>query len=334
MVSALSRLSPWTDRNGRLSLLRAVVFVGLLVPAVLLLRRAAIGDLGPRPLAEAIHVAGDWAVRFLLAAVTITPLRALSGEAKLIGVRRMIGLAALAYAGLHVSLWAVDLGLDPAQMATEILVRPYLTIGFVAVLGLVGLGATSTDGAIRRLGAAWRRLHLLVHPILILALVHLFLQSKLDLAQGTILTAIAFAGLAVRMIGERRLPLGPAAVVAAGAAAFLGGATAEAVWYTLKTGRPIVLFLAADFSFAARVPPVWWGVAIAVSVAGAAVVLRHSRRRGGQGAKARSVAGPEPLRPAGTAAGTRNVSSLFRTNSTTGLFSQVFARQRRLDDAT
>lgn len=280
MIADLARLAPWTDRNGRFSLLRAAVFVGVLLPALRLVWRWAAVDLGARPLAEAIHVSGDWAVRLVLLSVAITPLRHLTGQAKLVGVRRTIGVAGLAYAALHVSLWAVDLGLVPGRMATEILVRPYLTIGFVALAGLVALGVTSTDGSIRRLGAGWKRLHGLVHPILALILIHLFMQSKLDLAQGAILTGIAFAGLAVRMMIDRRMELGLRAVAIATVCALAFGAAAEAVWFVLKTGRGVWPILEANFVFVARIAPAWVAGGITLTVTLAAWAYRRWGSRG------------------------------------------------------
>ncbi len=276
MTSSLSRFLPWSDRNGRFSLLRAAVFILLWLPSADLVRRWAGADLGPRPLAEAIHVAGDWAVRLVLVAVAISPLRHLTGSARLIGVRRMVGLAGLGYAVLHVGLWAADLGFAPTTMAFEIAVRPYLTLGFVAFAGLVAMGATSSDAMVRRWGAErWKRLHGLVHPILILALVHLFLQSKLDLAQGAMLTGLAFAGLAMRMRIERRGSLGVGAVVIAAVSAFVFAAASEAVWFVAKTGRSPLPLLEANLSAAARIAPAWWSAGIAAAVTGAAVAFRR-----------------------------------------------------------
>ena len=279
MIPTDRRFAPWRDRNGRLSPLRVVVFAALWLPAMDLVRRWATADLGPRPLNEAIHVSGDWAVRLLLVAVLVSPLRHLSGSARLIGIRRMIGIAALAYTLLHVGLWGVDLGWRPATLAYEIAVRPYLAIGFAALAGLVALGATSTDGMVTRLGVErWKRLHRLVHPILILALVHLFLQSKLDLAQGAILTGIAGGGLAARMMVDRRMALGAGAVVLVTLAACIFAATAEAIWFALKTGRAIWPFLAANVDFTARVAPAWWAGAITAVTAGGAIGFRRPWR--------------------------------------------------------
>jgi sulfoxide reductase heme-binding subunit YedZ len=279
MTSSLPRVLPWSDRTGRFSPLRAVVFILLWLPAADLIWRWWAADLGPRPLAEAIHVAGDWAVRFVLVAVAISPLRHLTGSARLIGVRRMIGLSGLGYSVLHVGLWAADLGFAPKTMAFEIAVRPYLTLGFVAFAGLVAMGATSSDAMVRRLGTErWKRLHGLVHPILILALVHLFLQSKLDLAQGAILTGLAFAGLAMRMRIERRGALGVGAVAIAAASAFAFTAASEAVWFVAKTGRSPLPLLEANVAFAARIAPAWWSAGIAAAMTAGAVAFRRFSR--------------------------------------------------------
>ena len=297
MTPSLSRLLPWTDRTGRATWPRVVVFALLWLPAMVLAGRWAAGDLGPRPLAEAIHVCGDWAVRLLLVAVAITPLRHLSGSTRLIGVRRMIGLAALAYAAVHVVLWGADLGFAAPTLAFEIAVRPYLTLGFVAFAGLVAMGATSSDAQVRRLGAErWRRLHRSVHPIVMLALVHLFLQSKLDLGEGAVLTGLAGAGVALRVAIERRR-LGAPAIAIAGGVAFATAAAAEAIWFGLKTGRAVGPMLAANFDFAARIAPSWIAAAITLAVAAGAFAVRHRGRRGDELAgPAAAEAGRRPSR--------------------------------------
>lgn len=274
----LSSLVPWRDRAGRLSALRLVAFLAVLAPGLVLVGRALLGDLGARPLTEVIHVTGDWATRLLLAAIAVTPLARLLGSAKLVGVRRIIGLATLAYAVVHVVFWAADLGFEAGTMAIEALVRPYLTIGLVAFAGLIAMGVTSSDAMVSRLGTErWKRLHGLVHPIVVLALVHLFLQSKLDLQQGSILTGLAFAGLAVRLAIDRRMALGWGVVVAATLTAFVFAAAAELVWFALKTGRPVDRVLAANLAFAARIAPSWWAAAITFAIAGGALLLSHTR---------------------------------------------------------
>lgn len=289
MFPPLSSLVPWKDRTGRTSALRAVAFAAAVLPGLMLLGRWAAGDLGARPLAEAIHVSGDWAIRFVLAAIAVTPLARLSGQARLFGIRRTLGLAGLAYAVAHVALWMVDLGLDPAMIAFEAAVRPYLTLGLVGFVGLVAMGATSTDGMVRRLGAErWKRLHGLVHPIVILGFVHLTLQSKLDLAQGALLAGLACGGSAVRVAVFHRLRLGWGVVAVATVAAFLGAAAWEAAWFLLKTGRDVGPILAANLAFTARVAPSWWAAAITLGLGVVAMVYRTRSPSRPVGCKERS----------------------------------------------
>lgn len=272
---------PWTDRTGRVSALRAVAFAAAVLPALLLIGRWASDDLGARPLAEAIHVSGDWAMRFVLAAIAVTPLARLGATAKLFAIRRTLGLAGFGWAALHVALWAADLDFETATMAFEAAVRPYLTLGLAAFLGLAAMAATSSDGMVRRFGAErWKRLHGLVHPIVILALVHLTLQSKLDLFQGALLAGLAAGGLTVRVAIFHRLPLGWGAVAAATVAAFLGAAGWEAAWFVLKTGRDVGPIVAANLSAAARVAPSWWAAGVSVGLGVVAMVYRARSRRG------------------------------------------------------
>ena len=280
MTSDIHR-RPWTDRSGRFSPPRTLAFAAALVPAVILAARWGSDDLGARPLAEAIHVSGDWAIRFVLAAIAVTPLARLAGTARLVAARRTIGLAGLFWATVHVGLWAADLGFAPATLAFEAAVRPYLTLGLVGFVGLVAMGLTSSDGMVKRLGAEhWARLHGLVHPIVIVALVHLTLQSKLDLYQGALLTGLAAGGLAVRVAIFQRVTLGWGVVAAATLAAFLGAAGWEAMWFALKTGRDVGPILAANLSVAARVAPSWVAAGVALGLGAVSVVNRDSKRLG------------------------------------------------------
>jgi sulfoxide reductase heme-binding subunit YedZ len=269
---------PWTDRGGRFSAFRAAVLAALFIPPLVLLGRALGDGLGPRPLTEAIHDSGDWAARLLVLTIVLTPLRQVSGRSELVGIRRMVGLAAFLTTVLHAVLYGFDQDLDPGRIAFEILVRPHLVIGAVTLVGLAGLAATSTDGAIRRMGAAaWRRLHGLVHPIAILALVHVFLQSKLDLAQPAILTGIACGGLAVRIAAERGDGGGLLGGLAASATAAIAAAASEAVWFALRSGRSALPLLAGNLDASFRWPPSWVAAAVVAAAFAAARLLRRRR---------------------------------------------------------
>lgn len=275
-------LSPWRDRSGRVSALRAITLAVLVAPFVWLAWRAASGDLGPRPITEALRWCGDRAIETLIASIAVTPLRRLTGWSKLVGVRRMIGLAAFFWVAAHLALYALDQQGDVAKIAGEIAVRPYLLLGFVAFLGLAALAATSTDGMIRRLGGpAWGRLHGLVHPIAILALVHVFLQVRLDPAWAAIVAGLAFGGLAVRVAGERG-SVGPVGVAAAAVVAWLGAAGCEIAWFAVKTKRPIEPVALANFDWSFRVAASGWaaGTVLALGLAAIAWRARSGRRPG------------------------------------------------------
>ena len=143
--------APWNERNGRLSALKLVVFIGLFLPALWIGYEGLTGMLDPKPLTETLHRFGDWAVRFILLSLLVTPLRRVAQWPKLIALRRMLGLAAFFYALAHFTLYIVDQKFDLLHVGAEIALRFYLTIGFVTLLGLGALAATSTDAMIKRL---------------------------------------------------------------------------------------------------------------------------------------------------------------------------------------
>ena len=281
---------PWNDRTSRLAPLKLVVFVALFVPAAWIAVQAAEGMLGSRPLMEAIHQAGLWCIRLVALSLAVTPLRAATRWAKLISVRRMIGVAAAAYAALHLSLYVADQHGDLLHVASEIVLRIYLLIGFVAFLGLVMLAATSTDAMIKRLGATnWNRLHRVVYVIALLAIVHFFMQSKLDVTQPTIM-----AGLFALLLGQRLLPrdVGVATLAAYGLAVAILTALGEALYYMLATGAPLDIVLEADFDFSYAIRPVWYVLAAALIL----VAARLARPLFGPAGPARRRDAPAPAR--------------------------------------
>ncbi|MGE0499507.1 MAG: sulfite oxidase heme-binding subunit YedZ [Rhizobiaceae bacterium] len=266
-------MTPWTDRSGRFSPLKATVLAAAFVPALLLAADFARGALGPRPLTEAIHGTGDWAIRFLLLSLAVTPFRRIFHYPKLILVRRMIGLATLSYALLHLTLYIADQKFDLVLVATEIVVRLYLTIGFLALTGLIVLGATSTDAAIRRLGGNWSRLHSIVYAIAMLGLIHYFMQTKADVYQATLLSGFFIILMLYRLAHWRgfdvRSPLVLGALAVVGA---LLTVLAEFTWYATATGIPPMRVLAANLQFAYQIRPAWWVLAAGLCVAVASFV--------------------------------------------------------------
>ncbi len=191
----------WRDSAGRLSPLRIAALVFLLVPVAVAITDFNTEGFGARPLNNVIHRTGYWALIFLMTALAITPLRRIARFNLLVDVRRMIGVGAFVYAATHISLYFADQMFDVWKVASEIVRRLYLTIGFTALLGLTALAVTSTDGMVRRLGGKkWQRLHNVIYGIGLLALIHYFQQTKADVSVPTFA-----AGLFAWMIGYRLL---------------------------------------------------------------------------------------------------------------------------------
>jgi sulfoxide reductase heme-binding subunit YedZ len=157
---------------------RAIYILGL-VPAVWTFYLGLTDQLGADPQNTLERTLGLWALRFLIAALAVTPLRRLGGPS-LIRYRRAIGLLGFYYACLHLTVYLVlDQGLDLAAIWADIVKRPYITVGMLAFTILVPLAATSNNAMIRRLGArAWQRLHKLVYVATAAAAIHFVMLVK------------------------------------------------------------------------------------------------------------------------------------------------------------
>jgi sulfoxide reductase heme-binding subunit YedZ len=265
---------PWLDYQRRLSPLKLTVFIALFLPASWTLVAFATGNLGARPLNEAIHQQGLWTIRLILIALAITPLRAILQWPRLILVRRMIGVGAFAYVIFHFSLYVTDQGFNPVTVAREIVLRIYLTIGFVALLGLATLAATSTDKMVRRLGRRWQTLHRLVYVIAVLGLIHYSMQSKLEqweptIADGIFVWLMSYRLLAAKFAVRGRLALGW--IAALGVVATILTALGEALYFRLAFHVDPLRVLGADFSLQTGVRPavIVLGFSLIVLVAGA-----------------------------------------------------------------
>jgi methionine sulfoxide reductase heme-binding subunit len=163
-------------------LLKPVVFAVSLLPLAWLIWQGLFGWLGVNPIETLNRTLGDWALRFLLIALAVTPLRKITGWAALARLRRMLGLFAFFYACLHVSSYVgLDQFFDWHAIGKDILKRRFITIGMIALVLLVPLAVTSTNAMIRRLGGRrWRNLHRLVYGIAPLAVLHFWMMVKAD----------------------------------------------------------------------------------------------------------------------------------------------------------
>lgn len=225
--------------------LRLATLIGLCLPAAELAWRWYTDQLGPRPVTVATHATGDWAVIFLLLSLAMTPLRATLDWIPLVHIRRRIGVAAALYAGAHLLIYVLDQKWNLIVVATEIAKRFYLTIGFVALLALVALAVTSTDGWQKRLKRNWKRLHWLIYPAALLAIVHFFIQSKVKIGEAAFAAGL-LAWLLLWRILPQRLRTTYLGLVLLAVGATLATAAFEAAWYGLVNNIDPVRILAAN----------------------------------------------------------------------------------------
>jgi methionine sulfoxide reductase heme-binding subunit len=167
----------------RLRLIKLAIFFAALIPLARLGWKALHDGLGANPIEVITHSTGDWTLILVLTTLSITPLRRITRQYWLIGVRRMIGLFAFFYGTLHflTYIW-LDKFFDLHEMLKDIAKRPFITVGFSAFVLLIPLAVTSTAGWIRRLGGRnWQRLHRLIYLTGILGVVHYWWLVKADI---------------------------------------------------------------------------------------------------------------------------------------------------------
>jgi sulfoxide reductase heme-binding subunit YedZ len=296
MASVARRLaSPVLTRGGRFSALKTFVLALLFVPGLWLGAQYLGQDLGARPVLALVHGTGLWALRLLVITLALSPARALLDWPQSNAIRRMLGVGAACYAGLHLTLYCAQQNWHLPHVAGEILHRFYLTLGFVALLLLLTLAATSTDRSVRRLGRNWKRLHRLAYAAAVLGLVHYFLQAKAEVYQAVILAGLFVWLMAWRLV-PARLRAHPALPAVLGAIAVGGAALVEYVWYATATHVDAARVFLANFRLAHWRPSIWVGV-WCLAALGAVPLIRAAagfvRSRG----KART--GAPPLDPAG-----------------------------------
>jgi sulfoxide reductase heme-binding subunit YedZ len=256
------------ERAGRWSPVKIVAFTAAVLPALWIAYQAVTDDLGARPVTEAIHQAGDWALRFLLITLAITPAQRILHYPGLILARRTLGVAAAAYAGLHLSLYVLDQHFDWFKVASEIVLRVYLLIGAVALIGLISLASTSTDAAVRRLGPRrWNGLHRVVYAIALLGSVHFFIQSKLEIYQPMLMAGFLLWLLAYRVLYRRYGEVTPLQLLLLAIATAAATAAGEATIYMFANGVEAHRILLAHFDFDIEVRPAWWVLAAGLLVA-------------------------------------------------------------------
>ncbi|MDH4479197.1 MAG: sulfoxide reductase heme-binding subunit YedZ [Rhodoferax sp.] len=186
-------LGPWA---------KPVVFVLALLPLVWLVYAAVYDHLGANPAEALVRSTGDWSLRSLCCVLLVTPLRVIADVPALARLRRMLGLFVYFYVSLHFLAYGwLDMGLDLGDITKDIAKRPFILVGFTALVLLTPLALTSWNGAIRALGSVrWRNLHRLVYAIAVLAVLHFFWMraGKRDFAEVAV-----YAVILVGLLGWR-----------------------------------------------------------------------------------------------------------------------------------
>ncbi len=194
----------------RLRLTKALIFLAAFIPLARLVWKALHDGLGANPIEVITHSTGDWTLILVLTTLLISPLRRLTHQYWIIGLRRMIGLFAFFYGVLHflTYIW-LDKFFDVHEMLKDIAKRPFITVGFSAFVLLIPLAITSTRGWIRRLGGKnWQRLHRLIYVTGILGVIHYLWLVKADLRKpleyASALSVLLFYRIVVWIVEARR----------------------------------------------------------------------------------------------------------------------------------
>jgi methionine sulfoxide reductase heme-binding subunit len=185
----------------KILLLKIAVWIGCFVPLGRLLYKGWTGGLGANPIEFITLSTGTWTLIFLLATLSITPLRKLTGQSWLIRIRRLIGLFAFFYASLHFTTYVwLDKFFEFQEMVEDVMKRRFITAGFLAFTLLVPLAMTSTTWAVRKLGGKnWQRLHRLIYLSAVAGVIHFWWKVKADVREPAIYAAILGGLLLLRL---------------------------------------------------------------------------------------------------------------------------------------
>jgi len=207
-----ARSAPMTTISQIRYVWKPLVFAVCLVPTATILAAAfgLAGDLGANPVEALQDHFGNWGLRFIVIALAVTPLRQLTGRNWLLRFRRMLGLFAFYYVFMHFLVWLLlDQSLRWSAIAEDIGERPFITLGFIALLLLVAMAATSTAALRRKLGRRWQQLHYSIYAVGILGVWHYWWQVKQDIREPLLYALLVALLLAYRLWRSR---LKPAAV--------------------------------------------------------------------------------------------------------------------------
>jgi len=185
-----------------MNFVKPIVFLTALLPLARLIWLGANDGLGANPIEFITRSTGTWALVFLCITLAMTPLRWITGLVAWIKLRRMLGLFCFFYACLHFAIWFwLDQNLDLQSMWSDVVKRPFITMGFLTLVLLIPLALTSNQWSIRQLGRRWTLLHKLIYLIACTAIVHYWWHKagKNDLGTVSIYGVVIFLLLIYRL---------------------------------------------------------------------------------------------------------------------------------------
>jgi len=189
-----------------LRILKGVLFLLALIPLERLVAWALMDSLGANPIEKVLRQTGYWTLTFLTLTMALTPIRQWTGVIWVGRFRRMLGLFAFFYSLLHLGTYVIlDQFFDWMGILKDIAKRPYITVGFTALVLMIPLAVTSTDGMLRRLGGErWRKLHRLIYVITLGGIIHFWWLVKKDITEPFIFASIYAVSMLLRSLMQQR----------------------------------------------------------------------------------------------------------------------------------
>jgi methionine sulfoxide reductase heme-binding subunit len=275
----LQLIWPWQDRFHGFSWLKAITFALMFVPGLWVYKQFVSGDYGPVPLGGLTYWSGLWATALLILALAITPALTILRWRHLLIVRRMIGVTALAYTVAHIIIYFALRRWNFGAIATEMVTRVSLIVATISTVGLIALGATSLDAAVRRMGAqGWQGLHNTVYVVTALAIVH-YLLSPGVFPDQYLMSGMFFWLVVWRVLNRRGRGTDPMVLTILAVVAWLFTVILEAGWVWARHGYEPMSTLRMNFSTELGIAPGWKVLALGLATAAAAALRAKPRQK-------------------------------------------------------
>jgi sulfoxide reductase heme-binding subunit YedZ len=257
---------PWNDRGGKFSPLKALTLVVMVLPAIWLIYQVEAGNFGRVPLAGLTYWSGVWATAILLAALAVTPAAKIFLWPQAVIVRRMIGVSALVYTIAHLLIYFALRFWDFAFIANEMITRISLIVATISTIGLIPLGASSLDAAVKWMGAQkWQRLHNAIYVLTALAMIHFLLSPGIYPPQY-LMTGMFFWLMIWRFLDRRGQGRDMRALLLLAVSTWFVAAFSETGWVWAYHGFEPGWTFANNFRLTFGVSAAWKVFAIALAI--------------------------------------------------------------------